>query len=105
MKYKKPHIKLNEALSIEKNAHRQYLNNFVNLQSGKEISGFITADNYLSGLETVLAVDPKGNGVEKVTWLEPYDIRQIWENREQLLGMLMLICCLIFLSLLLLASI
>lgn len=101
IKFWKPKIDVNKKLSIEQNATRQYINNFPNRIKGVVQSGFKTADLCFTGNETLKGVDPRGNPVNKLDWVEFKDLRERWANKEQFLGGLIFFACLFLLYFLL----
>ncbi len=77
----KPVFKEND-LKLYESVNKQFLDSFPDKKGLSPKSAIKTCDLHLTGKQPLLFVDPKGNGVNDISWLEPKDISEFWKAQE-----------------------
>lgn len=82
MQYYKPVFKEND-LKIYETLKKQFRDSFTEPPKGTPRRALETCDLHLYQKQPFLYVDPRGNGVNEVTWNEPKDIIDYWKGHER----------------------
>lgn len=93
--YIQPKIKETDQKLYE-GINRQFLSYFPDKEKGLPRGASDTCDTHIYMKQPFLYVDPKGNGMEEVTWSEPRDAKVFWENKIRFVWLGIAIICFFF---------